>query len=104
MQTKKSWLKPGAALVLMSGLFAGCKSEDTTTSVSAGAYYGTGFYDPWYHGAYYYPPDVIVTPPDRPIEPPHPAHPIAPPPPAVAAPAPRPMPSIPSMPRPSFRR
>ena len=96
------------ALAALAGsliLFPGCASTDEGSSqVSAGVYYGTSFYDPWYHGGAYYPPDVIVTPPpNRPVEPPHVEHPIATPP-AAPPPAPRPMPSIPSMPRPAFRR
>ncbi len=100
-----------SALALLAGLslalitFAGCESTDSgTTQVTGGVYYGAGLSDPWYYGAGYYPPDVIVTPPDRPVErPPHVEHPIARPP-ASAAPRPTPMPSIPSRPRPSFRR
>jgi len=86
-------------------IFAGCESTDEGGSqVSGGVYYGVGFYDPWYYGGAYYPPDVIVTPPpSRPVDPPHPAHPIASPP-SVSTPRPTPMPSIPSMPRPAFRR
>ncbi len=97
-------LRLGAALLLMLGAFNGCESTDgSSTQVSGGVYYGAGFYDPWYHGDIDYPPDIIVTPPDRPVEPPHPAHPIATPPSAPVA-TPRAMPSIPSTPRPSFRR
>ncbi len=89
----------GLALTLL--LAAGCGTDDPgSTQVSAGAYYGVGFYDPWYYGPAYYPPDVIVTPPPtRPVDPPHVEHPIVKPP-----SAPRPMPSIPSAPRPAFRR
>ena len=76
----------------------GCESTDGG-SVSGGVYYGVGFYDPWYHGGYYYDdPDIIVTPPDRPDNAPRPEHPIATP-----TPTPRPTPSIPSTPRPMPR-
>jgi len=90
------------SLVLMLSTFTGCESTDGGASVSGGAYYGVGFYDPWYHGGYYYDdPDLIVTPPPRPTEPPpRPVHPIAP----APAPRPMPMPSIPSAPRPATRR
>ncbi len=105
MKTVATSLSVFAALVLAFLVVAGCESTDGgSTQVTGGVYYGTGFYDPWYYGAGYYPPDVIVTPPDRPVErPPHVEQPIARPP-ASAAPRPTPMPSIPSMPRPSFRR
>src|SRR5690349_15057740 len=74
----------------------------TKAGFCAFAFYGQ--FDPWYHGGAYYPPDVIVTPPPaRPVDPPHVEQPIAKPPPATST-APRPMPSIPSMPRASFRR
>jgi len=94
----------GLAACLGSGclLFTGCGTTDGDSAhVSGSVYYGVGFYDPWYHGAYWYDtPDVIVTPPpaqrppDRPSQPPaRPTQPI------YRPPAPRPMPSIPSMPR-----
>ena len=78
----------GGLIVLAAALatFNGCESTGTTTSVSGSVYYGTGFYDPWYHGDYYYPPAVVAPPPMRPPPPPRPTHPIAP------APRPRPMP------------
>ena len=96
-------LKLNTALLLACGVFMGCSSTDTGgDSVSAGVYYGTGFYDPWYHGAYYYPPGAVVPPPSIAPRPPQPAHPIATPP--TSAPRPTPMPSIPSMPRPALRR
>lgn len=100
----KSFLMPFAALGLTVILQAGCESTDTGGSeVSGSVYYGEGFYDPWYYGEAY-PPDVIVTPPpERPVEPPHVELPIAKPP-ASPAPTPQPMPSIPSTPRPAFRR
>jgi hypothetical protein len=77
--------------------FVGCESTDSgSSSMSGGAYYGLGFYDPWYYGGFYDGPDIIVTPPERPERPPRPSHPIATPP----APRPTPMPSIPrAMPR-----
>jgi hypothetical protein len=83
-------------------IFTGCESTDT--SVSTGVYYGTSYYDPWYYGEYWDDPDLIVTPPEKPSSPPpEPAHPIALPP-SSSMPRPTPMPSIPSTPRPSFRR
>jgi hypothetical protein len=92
-----------AALALVLGACTGCESTDGGGSVSGSAYYGAGFYDPWYYGSYPDDPDIIVTPPpDRPEPPPRPTHPIALPP--ASAPRPTPMPSIPSAPRPSFRR
>lgn len=69
-------------VVVASFVLTGCESTGGT-SVSGGAYYGTGFRDPWYYGGYYDSPDIIVTPPPRPDRP-------------VA----RPLPSIPSTPRP----
>src|SRR5437764_93700 len=91
---------------LAASVLNGCKStESDSADVNvAGSYYGVGggFYDPWYYGPGYYPPDVIVAPPPaRPIDPPHVEHPIALPDPGPAA---RPLPSIPSMPRVSPRR
>jgi hypothetical protein len=104
----RTMMKCIAAVLFALGLFTACEStEGGSTSVSAGMYYGTGFYDPWYYGPYYYwdDPDIIVTPPphhpERPLEP---THPIATPPVAAPRPAPMPMPSIPAAPRPSFRR
>jgi hypothetical protein len=94
-------LRVAALSVALIG-FAGCESTDSGGgSVSGGMYYGVGFADPWYYGGYYDDVDIIVTPPgDRPdTRPPQPSHPIARP-----TPAPRPTPSIPSAPRPSFRR
>jgi hypothetical protein len=93
-----------AGLIAMLLLSPGCAStEGSDTQVSGSMYYGVGFHDPWYYGGAY-PPDVIVTPPpDRPVEPPHVEHYNATPP-ATASTTPRPMPSIPSMPRPAFRR
>src|SRR5262245_58438735 len=102
MKPARFGFAPALAL-LLAALSTGCESTDGGgTSVSGSIYYGTGFYDPWYHGGYWYDdPDVIVTPPPTrpPTTPPvAPAHPIAP------TPSPRPMPSIPSTPRPSLRR
>jgi len=87
-------------LALALAAFTGCESTEGGGSASGGAYYGVGFYDPWYYGGdYHNDVGVIVTPPPRPSEPPvRPSHPIAP------APAPRPMPSIPAAPRPAMRR
>jgi len=90
--------------LLLLGLFTGCESTESDTAVSGGVYYGVGFYDPWYHGGYYYDdPDIIVTPPNRPDAPARPTQPIALPP-ASTTPRPTPMPSIPSTPRPALRR
>jgi hypothetical protein len=98
-------LKACAGLALLLGFFAACGTTgEGNSSLSGGAYYGAGFDDPWYDGVYY-PPDGVVLPP-RPgdVPPadsiPRPSHPIANPPKAAA----QPMPSIPSAPRPSFRR
>lgn len=84
----------------LAGLTCGITGCETTDGGdrSAGVYYGTGFYDPWYYGGYYDDPDVIVTPP--PSAPPRPAHPIAPAPPMAM---PMPMPSIPARPMPRGR-
>ena len=71
-------------------------------NVSGSVYMGVGYYDTWYYGHDDYPPDVIVTPPDRPDDTPRPEHPIANPPP-TSTPRPTPMPSIPSTPRPMPR-
>lgn len=90
---------------LTAFVFGGCAStESENTDVAISGYYGAGvgFYDPWYYGPGYYPPEVIVTPPPgRPIDPPHVENPIVLPSPA---PAPRPLPSIPSSPRVAPRR
>src|SRR5262245_19588285 len=91
-----------AAASVASIAFVGCQSTDQGGSqVSGSIYYGDSFYDPWYYGDYYDDVDVIVTPPERPTEPPKPAHPIALPPPSM--PRPTPMPSIPRMPMPRAR-
>jgi hypothetical protein len=104
MKGDATLLQLAGALMLGVVIFTGCESTDGgSAQVSGGVYYGAGFYDPWYYGGAYYPPGCVVTPPERPVEPPHPEHPIATPP-SAPSPTPRPMPSIPSTPRPSFRR
>jgi hypothetical protein len=101
MATPRTLFKLGTALLMLSGALAGCESTDSNATVSGEAYYGIGFDDPWYHGDYYYPPDVIVTPPPvRPISPPQPVQPIYRP----SGPSVTPLPSIPSTPRPALRR
>lgn len=90
--------------VLALAVLAGC--ESTGDNDGGGAYYGAGFYDPWYVGGYWYDDvDVVVTPPDwpeRPEAPVKPEHPIAKPP-ISPQPAPHPMPSIPRTPMPRVR-
>jgi len=103
---KQRFIRPrGNLLILLLVMLAGsgCESTDSGASVSGGVYYGVGFHDPWYYGSGYYPPDVIVTPPNKPERPPHVEHPIVKPAPRPT-PMPRPAPSIPSTPRPSVRR
>lgn len=104
-------------LLLAPGIFTGCESTDGGGSGATTMYYGVGIYDPWYYGTYDDATDIIVTPPrpgdrpeapppsrpERPLPPPRPEQPIARPKPEPRL-APQPMPSIPSMPRPSFRR
>ncbi len=105
MKTFATFLRFGAALWLVALGLSGCSTEgggSSQTDVSGGAYYGVGFYDPWYYGAGYIPPGAVVPPPGA-GEPPHVEHPIATPPPS-AAPRPTPLPSIPAAPRPTFRR
>lgn len=89
----------GAAMVAMLGTLTGCQSGGQ--GGSANYYYGSGYYDPWYHGDYY----VEVIPPPIPDNPPNnglrPTHPIAEPP--QVRPSPPPRPSIPSAPRPMPR-
>jgi hypothetical protein len=104
MKTFTTLLALFAALLGALLTFAGCESTDSgSAQVSGSFYYGVGFYDPWYYGGADYPPDVIVTPPpDRSMPPPHVEAPIYTP--SHSAPRPTPMPSIPSTPRPSFRR
>ena len=104
MRTFRHFLRLSAALGLAMAAFTGCESTDSggSSNVSGSVYYGVGYYDPWYYGDWD-DVDVIVTPPDRPdAAPPRPTHPIATPP--MSTPRPTPMPSIPSMPRASFRR
>jgi hypothetical protein len=99
MKTFRAPLKLIALSALALFAFTGCE----TTDYGGSAYYGVGFYDPWYHGGYYDDPDFIVTtPPVRPQRPPRVEQPIARPP--ITSPRPTPMPSIPSAPRPSMRR
>jgi len=88
----------GSCVALLMAVTTGCESSGGGGgSVSAGMYYGTGFYDPWYYDGYHDGGDIIVVPPPRPEQP------IATP-----LPSPRPAPSIPSgprpMPRPAMRR
>ena len=98
MNTRLSRLGLGLVVTGLACVITGCESTDGDGgNVSAGAYYGTGFYDPWYYGGYSDAPDVIVTPP-----PPRPVHPIAPVPPAMG-PRPMPLPSIPARPMPRAR-
>jgi hypothetical protein len=86
-----------AAVVFVLGMFTGCESTDGGGSGSVSAYYGTGFYDPWYYGGYYDHDDIVVTPPaGRPARPEQPIY-------RPSAPRPTPMPSIPSTPRPMAR-
>jgi len=102
MKRSATTLKFCAALILIV-VAAGCESTDGgSSSVSGGVYYGTSLYDPWYYGAYDYDADIIVTPPDRPID--RPVAPVRPSQPIYnPTPRPMPMPSIPSAPRASFR-
>jgi hypothetical protein len=94
-------LKGPVALFIVLFLASGCESTDEGASQSSSSYYGVGYSDPWYHGSTYYPPDVIVTPPPRPVDPPHVENPIVLPP---SNPTPQPLPSIPSAPRVAPRR
>jgi hypothetical protein len=104
MKTLATMLALLVTLTLASVCFTGCESTDGGSAQVGGSfYYGVGFYDPWYYGHGDYPPDVIVTPPPaRPMPPPHVEAPIYTP--SHSAPRPTTMPSIPSAPRPSFRR
>jgi len=102
MNSLASVIKLLVATVLLLVIVTGCESTGGSSNVSGSVYYGVGYYDPWYYGDWD-DVDVIVTPPDRPdTAPPRPTHPIATPP--MSTPRPTPMPSIPSMPRASFRR
>ena len=83
----------GVLFGLAAGALLGCASTDSGGTVNGAAYYGTGFYDPWYYHDYYYPPGVVVTPP--PAAPPRPMQPIYNP----SPPRPMPMPSVPMTPR-----
>lgn len=104
----KPLLRSFIALAALT-FFPGCESTDGGGAyVSGSAYYGVGFYDPWYYGDHDYDVDVIVNPPpggrppDRPTSPPpRPTHPIAPAP--RPTPRPTPMPSIPRTPMPRAR-
>ena len=91
-----------AASLLIMIIFSACESTQETSQPGASAYYDAGLHDPWYYGDDHYPPDVIVTPPEKPDTTPRPSHPIATPP--MSAPRPTPMPSIPRTPRASIRR
>jgi len=102
-----STMKPSfsfAAVCCALAMVMGCESTDGGhSSASVGAYYGVGFYDPWYYGGYHdqdY--DIDITPPDRPDRPDRPVRPEQP----IAqprTPSQRVTPSIPSTPRPAFR-
>jgi hypothetical protein len=90
-----------ASALLALGLCAGCETTGGG-SASTSIYYGTGFNDPWYYGAYYDRDDIVVTPPTgRPVRPEQPIY-------RPPAARPTPLPSIPStprpMPRPAMRR
>jgi hypothetical protein len=99
MKTLITTLDLCAGLALAVGLFTGCESTDNaSTQVSSGFYYGVGFSDPWYHGAADCPPGAVAPPPGT-VAPPHIEQPIATPPPVA-----RPLPSIPATPRPAFHR
>lgn len=97
MNTMKHSLMYVGAMLFALGALTGCGGDH---NVSGGAFYETGFHDPWYYGGGYYDRgDIIVTPPPtRPQPPVHPAQPIYRP----SGPRPTPMPSIPS--RPMARR
>ncbi|MCM2680531.1 hypothetical protein [Echinimonas agarilytica] len=96
-------------IILVSGTsLVSCSSSDNvSTSVGVSAYYGSGWYDPWYYNNWNRGPTIVVPPPrpDRPgTRPPKPVQPIAPPHNVKPMPRPRPMPSLPSRPRPSRMR
>ncbi len=96
MKTVTTFLKPIVMTVFLLVATTGCESPNGGGNVSGSAYYGVGFYDPWYHGGYYYPPNVIVTPPPtRPVRPEQPIY--------RPSPRPTPMPSIPRTPGPRAR-
>lgn len=95
-------IKGPVALLFILLLASGCEStEEHASQSNASGYYGVGNSDPYYYGGSYYPPDVIVTPPSRPVDPPHVENPIVLPP---SAPVATPLPSIPSAPRVAPRR
>jgi hypothetical protein len=95
MKAFKRVLAGGAGLVAIA-LLAACETTDSGSTATA--YYGVGFYDPWYYGDAYHDDGVVVSPPgDRP----RPEHPIALPPGGGNRPATTP--SIPSTPRPAPR-
>ena len=114
MKTLTPSLKALPLMLLALGLFTGCESTDGgSSSAIVSGYYGVGLYDPWYYGDYHDDHNIIVTPPrpgERPIAPSRPEQPLPPPRPEqpIARPTSTPratqMPSIPSMPRASFRR
>ena len=63
MRTLTKALKPLAAFALAFGLGTGCESTDGgSAQVNGSVYYGVGFYDTWYDGDFYYPPDAIAPP------------------------------------------
>ena len=87
-------------ILFLLAVFVGCETTDERgSSVSGHAAYEADLSDPWYYGAYYNDPDIIVIPPPRPEPPPQPTHPIVIPP----GPRPTPMPSIPRAPAPRAR-
>jgi hypothetical protein len=95
MKSRANSYSLAAGLFVFACLFTACESTDGGGSHTS-VYYGSGFYDPWYHGDVYYDDDIIVTPPDG-DRGPRPSHPIALPP---GGAGPRPTPSIPTaMPR-----
>jgi hypothetical protein len=105
MKSLRCVLKITPLLLLAFGAGAGCETTDGGGQPS-NVYYGTGFADPWYYGGYYDDVDTIVVPPRDHDVGAHPEHPIAEPSrPEASRPEARPMaqPSIPSMPRASFR-
>ncbi len=126
MNASKISFALSATLLFAAGAFTGCETTDGgSTRVSSGAFYASGYPDPWYYGNYHDDPDVIVSPPptgNPPDQGLRPAHPIAWPveyspggprqaqavtpraePPQVSRPPSRPTPSIPSRPRPAPR-
>lgn len=101
--TFRDTLKVLILALMVFGAMAGCETTDSGGASSSSVYYGVGFVDPWYYGDYDDYDEIVVVPPDgRPDSGPRPEHPIARPPPSAVRPMPQP--SIPSMPRASFRR